>query len=93
MPIMNENYGKQMYPLIKREVNPNEYKKTSSYRAILSGHQRHQGKIVGIETTMKPRYLPRNNQQYSTPYGYEAGRSVRAVYEPSRIRQRFAFRT
>ena len=73
IPIMNENYGKQMYPMIKRQVNPNEYKKTSSYRAILSGHQRHQGKIVGIETTMKPRYLPENRQHYSTAYGFEPG--------------------
>ena len=73
VPIMNETYGKRMFPLIKREVNPNEYKKTSSYRAILSGHQRHQGRIVGIETTMKPKYLPQNNQQYSTAYGFEAG--------------------
>ena len=73
VPIMNEHYGKQMYPMIKREVNPNEYTKTSSYRSILSGHGRHQGKIVGIETTMKPKYLPQNNQQYSTAYGFEPG--------------------
>lgn len=73
VPILNENYGKLLYPLIKRQVNPNEYKKTSSYRAILSGHRKHQGMIVGIETTMKPRYLPTNNQQYCTPYGYEPG--------------------
>ena len=73
VPIMNEDYGKLMYPMIKREVNPNEYKKTSSYRAILSGHGRHQGRIVGIETTMKPKYLPGNRQQYCTPYGYEPG--------------------
>ena len=44
VPILNENYGKQLYPMIKREVNPNEYKKTSSYRAILSGHQTASGK-------------------------------------------------
>ncbi|CAN5424956.1 hypothetical protein BH10ACI1_BH10ACI1_06390 [soil metagenome] len=71
--VLNESYGKRLYSQIKRVVNPHEYKKTSSYRAILSGHGRHQGKIVGIETTMKPRYLPGNNQQYSTPYGYEPG--------------------
>ena len=71
--VKNESYGKRLYPMIKREVNPNEYKKTSSYRAIISGHGRHQGKIVGIETTMKPKYLPQNHQQYSTPYGFEPG--------------------
>ncbi len=69
----DESYGRRLYPLIKRPVNPNEYKKTSSYRSILSGHQRHQGRIIGIETTMKPKYLPTNNQQYSTAYGYESG--------------------
>ncbi len=71
--VLNESYGKQLYPLVLRETNPNEYKKTSSYRSILTGHGQHQGRIVGIETTMKPRYLPKNNQQYSTPYGHEPG--------------------
>lgn len=73
VPVKNESYGKRLYPMIKREVNPNEYKKTSSYRAIINGHGRHQGKIVGIETTMKPKYLPQNHQQYSTAYGFEPG--------------------
>lgn len=71
--VSDSSYGQRLYPMIKREVNPNEYKKTSSYRAILNGHRRHQGRIVGIETTMKPKYLPRNDQQYSTAYGYEPG--------------------
>lgn len=71
--LKDESHRPKLYPMIKRNLNPNEYRKTSSYRAVISGHQRHQGKIVGIETTMKPRYLPRNNQLYSTPYGFEPG--------------------
>ncbi|MCA1627981.1 MAG: hypothetical protein LC742_08455 [Acidobacteria bacterium] len=35
-------------------------------------HRRHQGRIIGVETTRKPRYLPGNQQFYGTPYGFEA---------------------
>ncbi len=50
---------------------PTNYKDTSSYRAVIEGHRRHQGRIIGIETTIKPKYLPENKQLYGTPYGFE----------------------
>jgi hypothetical protein len=37
-----------------------------------SGHARHQGQIIAVETTMKPRYLPGNHQAYGTQYGFDS---------------------
>jgi len=39
--------------------------------SLAAAHHRHQGKIVGVETTMKPDYLPGNRQFYGSPYGFE----------------------
>lgn len=39
--------------------------------SLISGHRRQQGFIVGIETTPKPGYLPRNRQFYGTRYGHD----------------------
>ncbi|CAN5507917.1 hypothetical protein BH18ACI1_BH18ACI1_08640 [soil metagenome] len=69
--VEDESYRKRLYPLFKRELKSIEYKKTSSYRAVIDGHQRHQGRIIGVETTAKPKYLPENRQLYGTPYGFE----------------------
>jgi hypothetical protein len=64
-------YRKRLYPMFKRELKPIEHKKTNSYRAVIDGHRRHQGRIIGVETTAKPKYLPENRQLYGTPYGFE----------------------
>ncbi len=64
-------YRKRLYPMFKRELKLTEHKHRSSYRAVIDGHRRHQGRIVGVETTAKPKYLPENRQLYGTPYGFE----------------------
>lgn len=69
--IEDESYRKRLYPMFKRELKPVEYKQTNSYRAVIDGHRRHQGRIIGVETTAKPKYLPENRQLYGTPYGFE----------------------
>lgn len=71
VPIDTDDYRARMYPALKIDHTNREFKKTDSYRAIMSGHERHQGKIIGIETTQKPKYLPGNRQFYGTPYGFE----------------------
>ncbi|MBA3784182.1 MAG: hypothetical protein H0X15_01370 [Acidobacteria bacterium] len=71
IPIDTDDYRARLYPMLKFDSSNRDYQKTSSYRAIMDGHQRHQGRIVGIETTPKPRYLPNNRQFYGTPYGFE----------------------
>ena len=69
--VEEDDYRKRVYPLLRREIRPIEYKETSSYRAVIEGHRRHQGRILGVETTAKPKYLPENKQLYGTPYGFE----------------------
>lgn len=69
--IDTEDYRRRLYPTLKFDSGNLDYQKTASYRAIMSGHERHQGRIIGIETTVKPKYLPGNRQYYGTPYGFE----------------------
>lgn len=69
--IDTDAYRARFYPMLMRELKRLEYQKTSHYLALMHGHQRHQGRIVGVETTPKPRYLPGNRQYYGTPYGFE----------------------
>lgn len=69
--IETDAYRMRLYPMVKPDPQPYDYRKTSSYQAVISGHSRHQGRIIGIETTRKPRYLPGNRQFYGTPYGFD----------------------
>jgi hypothetical protein len=80
MPLDEEVYRNSFYATRKGETRPHVYQKTSSYRAIINGHRRHQGRIIGVETTMKPRYLPGNRQFYGTHYGFEAAADPFARY-------------
>ena len=78
VPIDTADYRSRLYPYIK--LDSSDYKKSSSYKAVMNGHERHQGQIIGIETTIKPKYLPGNRQFYGTPYGFETKTDPFAVY-------------
>jgi len=67
----NEAYCARLYPLAPRDFNrPHEGR--ASYRERLThGHTRHQGCVIGVERTQKPRYLPANRQAYGTVYGHD----------------------
>lgn len=78
--IDTEDYRRRLYPMSRFDTSNREYQKTGSYRAIIDGHRRHQGKIVGVETTMKPTYLPGNRQFYGTTYGFEPKADPFAAY-------------
>lgn len=69
---VDDAYMARFYPMRPRGfTRPREH--ASSYRDVLvKGHRKHQGLVVGIETTQKPRYLPGNRQFYGTPYGFDA---------------------
>jgi hypothetical protein len=69
--IDTDDYRRHLYPMIKLDSANRAYQKTSSYRAIMDGHARHQDRIIGVETTMKPKYLPGNHQFYGTNYGFD----------------------
>ncbi len=80
VPIDTDDYRARLYPNLKSDAPSGDYRKTSSYKAILNGHERHQGRIIGVETTPKPKYLPNNRQFYGTPYGFEAKADPFAAY-------------
>lgn len=68
----DEAYLSRLYP-----AAPRDFTKTRehghNYRAqLFNGHARHQGRIIGVETTIKPHYLPGNRQFYGTAYGHDA---------------------
>lgn len=69
--IDTEDYRRKLYPTLKFDSANRDYQKTASYRAIMDGHQRHQGRVIGVETTAKPKYLPGNRQFYGTHYGFD----------------------
>ena len=69
--IDTEDYRRRLYPTLKFNADSRDYQKTESYQAIMDGHEKHQGRIIGVETTMKPKYLPGNRQFYGTQYGFE----------------------
>jgi hypothetical protein len=48
--------------------------------ALVRGHSRHQGRIIGVEITQKPKYLPGNRQSYGTPYGFDSTADPFAQY-------------
>ena len=77
---LDDAYFARLYP-----ATPRNFQKTrehgQSYREQLSeGHGKHQGRVVGVETTPKPRYLPGNRQFYGTPYGHDASADPFAPY-------------
>lgn len=80
VPIDTDDYRARLYPKLKFDAASRDYQKTSSYRAIMGGHERHQGRIIGVETTIKPKYLPGNRQFYGTPYGFEPRADPLAAY-------------
>ncbi len=78
--IDTEDYRRRLYPALKFDAANRDYQKTGSYRAIIDGHERHQGQIIGVETTVKPSYLPGNRQFYGTAYGFETKADPFAPY-------------
>lgn len=80
VPIDTDDYRARLYPAVKIDSTNRDYKKTASYRAVMDGHRRHQGKIIGVESTQKPKYLPGNRQFYGTNYGFEPRADPFAAY-------------
>ncbi|MFL6255535.1 MAG: hypothetical protein ACJ74T_11025 [Pyrinomonadaceae bacterium] len=77
---LDEAYAARLYPNASREfTRPREH--GGSYRdELFRGHARHQGVVVGVEATRKPRYLPGNKQFYGTPYGHDPAADPFAAY-------------
>jgi hypothetical protein len=76
----DDSYVERFYPTAARDF-AHERLHAPSYRDVIAaGHGKHQGQLIGVETTTKPRYLPGNRQFYGTPYGFDATADPFAVY-------------
>lgn len=73
-------YAARLYPRAPRDfTRAREHK--PGYRDVLArGHALHQGRVVGVETTQKPRYLPDNRQFYGSVYGHDPSADPFAAY-------------
>ncbi len=77
---LNDAYMARFYPMHARDFT-NKREHGLSYREeILRGHSKHQGKVIGVEVTQKPTYLPGNRQFYGTQYGFDASADPFSIY-------------
>jgi len=68
---LDEDYIARLYPLRPGKFDEvGQWHETCS-QALREGHRRHQGRVIAVETTLKPRYLPQNRQYYGTLYGFD----------------------
>jgi hypothetical protein len=77
---MDEKYMHRFYAQAPRGFNEPHEHSPGYMDALINGHKKHQGRIIGVETTQKPRYLPGNRQFYGTPYGFDATRDPFTFY-------------
>jgi hypothetical protein len=77
---IDDAYVARLYPRAPRDFGI-EREHGPAYRDHLTkGHRQLQGRVVGIETTQKPRYLPGNRQFYGSVYGHDPSQDPFAVY-------------
>jgi hypothetical protein len=77
---LDDSYLSRFYPMAPRGFKERREHGPSYLDSIVSGHRKHQGQIIGVENTRKPRYLPGNRQFYGTPYGFDASIDPFAFY-------------
>lgn len=66
----DDAYVERLYPTAPRDFNTSGEHRPSYRERIKLSHQAHQGRVVGVETTLKPGYLPGGKQFYGTTYGF-----------------------
>ena len=76
----DEDYTRRMYPMCARDFGSAKARAASCREALVAGHHRHQGRILGVEATRKPVYLPGNRQFYGTAYGFDTRADPFAEY-------------
>jgi hypothetical protein len=77
---LDDAYLSRFYPMAPRGFKEPRDHALSYHDSIMGGHRKHQGQIIGVENTQKPRYLPGNRQFYGTPYGFDASIDPFAFY-------------
>ena len=76
----NDDYLAGFYPTAHRLKHRASTHERSVGFHLTNGHRRQQGYVVGIETTQKPIYLPRNRQFYGTAFGHDSAADPLARY-------------
>jgi hypothetical protein len=69
---LDDAYRSRLYPRVSRDFKKAREHGPSYLERLIKGHSQHQGHIIGVETTAKPRYLPGNRQFYGSVYGHDA---------------------
>ncbi len=77
---LDDSYLKRLYPSAPRDFTKPREHSVSYHDQIIKGHALHQGRIIGVETTRKPHYLPENRQFYGTVYGHDESADPFAPY-------------
>jgi len=77
---LDDSYFARLYPTARRDFGRAHEHGPSFRQRIAVGHQTHQGRIIAVESTAKPRYLPENRQFYGTRYGFDPSADPFAVY-------------
>jgi hypothetical protein len=77
---LDEAYFRKLYPRAPRDFTRKREHKPSYREVLARGHERHQGRLIGVETTEKPRYLPGNRQFYGSAYGHDPSTDPFAAY-------------
>ena len=77
---LDDAYFARLYPTASRDFTRTQEHGASYRQRFVEGHRRHQGRLIGVETTRKPRYLPGNRQFYGTAYGHDASADPFAPY-------------
>jgi hypothetical protein len=77
---LDDSYLARLYPLAPRDFSRPREHSPSYHDQIIKGHALHQGQIIGVETTRKPRYLPENRQFYGTVFGHDESADPFAPY-------------
>lgn len=67
----DDDYVSRLYPMRSRDFARPDFRGETVLESLKRSHRRHQGLILGIESTRKPRYHQNNRQYYGTLYGHE----------------------
>jgi hypothetical protein len=76
----DDAYAARLYPTAPRDMARGREQGASRRERMAEGHARHQGRVVGVEATQKPRYLPGNRQFYGSAYGHDPSADPFAAY-------------
>jgi hypothetical protein len=76
----DDAYIAKLYPTSHRLKHRLSSGERSVKHQLIKGHCRQQGTVIGVETTQKPVYLPRNRQFYGTAFGHDPSADPLAEY-------------